>query len=211
MPTEYTAKAPDAPATPKHEFNGQVLWALTILGILSGFNMVDRGLLSLNLEPIKLELNATDTQMSVATGIGFFLLNAIAGVPLARLADRYSRRDIIAIGFGFYSMITGLIGLVTSYPGLLISRMLQGIGEASGVAPASAMINDLVSPRNRRKALAGSRVFSARRLATLRISTGGARPSTCWPSPPYCLSRCLCSPCGSRRGRRTPAVVRSTE
>jgi MFS family permease len=188
MRTEKTATARVASATPQHEFNGQVLWALTILGILSGFNMVDRGLLSLNLEPIKLELNATDTQMSIATGIGFFLLNAIAGVPLARLADRYSRRDIIAIGFGFYSMITGMIGLVTSYPGLLISRMLQGVGEASGVAPASAMINDLVSPRNRRKALAGSRVFSAIIVMGMLTSLGHVADVYGWRASFYVLA-----------------------
>jgi MFS family permease len=149
------------PAGAEREFTGHVIWALTVLGIYTGFNMVDRGLLALNLEPIKLELHATDTQMSIATGIGFFLMNAIAGVPLARLADRYSRRDIIAIGFGFYSLIVGYIGMVTSFTGLLAARMLQGIGEASGNAPSNVMVNDLVGPRNRRKALAGLRVFGA--------------------------------------------------
>jgi MFS family permease len=164
MATDSVA-APSVPlaaaGTKEREFNGQVLWALTLLGVLYGFNVVDRGLLSLNLESIKLELHATDTQMALATGIGFFLLNAIAGVPLARLADRYSRRDIVGIGFGFYSLVMGMMGLVTNFAGLLATRMLLGVGEASGVAPASAMVNDLVSPRNRRKALAGSRVFSA--------------------------------------------------
>jgi len=145
----------------QRDFNARVIWALTVLGIYSGFNVVDRGLLALNLEPIKIELGATDTQMSIATGIAFFLMNALAGIPLARLADRYSRRDIIAVGFGFYSLVVGLIGTVTSFTGLLIARMVQGIGEASGLAPSAAMVNDLVDARNRRKALAGTRVFSA--------------------------------------------------
>lgn len=153
--------ATDAAARSSRDFNVGVLWALAVLGIYSGFNMVDRGLLALNLEAIKRELHASDTQMSIATGIGFFLLNAVAGVPLARLADRYSRRDIIAIGFGFYSLVVGMIGMVASFGGLLAARMVQGVGEASGNAPASALVNDLVSPRNRRKALAGMRVFSA--------------------------------------------------
>jgi MFS family permease len=161
MIVDQAATTTIAPDGRTRDFNKHVLWALTVLGVYSGFNLVDRGLLALNLEPIKLELHATDTQMSIATGIGFFLLNAIAGVPLARLADRYSRRDIIAIGFGFYSLIVGLIGTVTSFGALLAARMLQGVGEASGVAPSSAMVNDLVAPRNRRKALAGLRVFSA--------------------------------------------------
>jgi MFS family permease len=188
MISEQTAEAPSDAGAPKRELNGHVLWALIMLGTLSGFNLVDRGLLSLNLEPIKLELNATDTQMSIATGIGFFLLNAIAGVPLARLADRYSRRDVIAIGFGFYSLIMGMIGAVTSFPGLLVSRMLQGIGEASGVAPASAMINDLVSPRNRRKALAGSRVFSAIIVMGMLTSLGHVADVYGWRASFYVLA-----------------------
>jgi MFS family permease len=188
MISEQTVEVPSDAGAPKRELNGHVLWALIMLGTLSGFNLVDRGLLSLNLEPIKLELNATDTQMSIATGIGFFLLNAIAGVPLARLADRYSRRDVIAIGFGFYSLIMGMIGAVTSFPGLLVSRMLQGIGEASGVAPASAMINDLVSPRNRRKALAGSRVFSAIIVMGMLTSLGHVADVYGWRASFYVLA-----------------------
>lgn len=142
-------------------FTGRQIWILVVLGILAGFNMVDRGLLALNLEAIKLELHASDTQMSIAAGIGFFLFNALAGIPLARLADRSNRRNIIAIGFAFYSMIMGTMGMVTSFAGLLVSRMLLGVGEASGNAPASAMVNDLVQPGNRRMALAGMRVGSA--------------------------------------------------
>ncbi|MEO9131492.1 MAG: MFS transporter [Sphingomonas sp.] len=177
-----------AESAPQREFNGQVLWALTVLGIFSGFNIVDRGLLSLNLESIKLELHATDTQMSIATGIGFFLFNAIAGVPLARLADRYSRRDIIAIGFGFYSLVIGMIGAVTSFAGLLTARILQGVGEASGVAPASAFVNDLVSPRNRRKALAGSRVFSAIIVMGMLSSLGHVAEVYGWRASFYVLA-----------------------
>lgn len=151
-------------------FTGRQIWALAILGVLAGFNMVDRGLLALNLEAIKLELHASDTQMSIATGIGFFLLNALAGIPLARLADRSSRRNIIAIGFGFYSVVMATMGMVTSYAGLLASRMLLGVGEASGNAPASALVNDLVPPGNRRMALAGMRVGSA--LIVLGMMSG---------------------------------------
>ncbi|MBO9601269.1 MAG: MFS transporter [Novosphingobium sp.] len=160
-PAAQASETAASPPTGQSRFTGKQLWALMILGVLAGFNMVDRGLLALNLEAIKLELNASDTQMSIAAGIGFFLFNALAGIPLARLADRSSRRNIIAIGFGFYSAIMGVIGMVTSFAGLLASRILLGVGEASGNAPSSAMVNDLVPPRNRRMALAGMRVGSA--------------------------------------------------
>jgi MFS family permease len=170
------------------KFTRQQIWALTILGILTGFNMVDRGLLALNLEPIKLELGATDTQMSIAAGIGFFLMNALAGVPLARLADRYSRRDIIAIGFAFYSFIIGAMGLVTSFAGLLATRMLLGIGEASGNAPSSAMVNDLVPPQNRRMALASLRVFGALIVLVMMSSLGYITDTYGWRASFYVLA-----------------------
>lgn len=173
---------------PRVKFSTHQLWALAVLGVLSGFNMVDRGLLALNLEPIKLELGATDTQMSIAAGIGFFLLNAIAGVPLARLADRYSRRDIIAIGFGFYSFVIGAMGMVTNFVGLLFTRMVLGIGEASGNAPASAMVNDLVPPQNRRMALAGLRVFSAIVVLVMLTSLGHITDTYGWRASFYVLA-----------------------
>lgn len=172
----------------RQRFTRHQLWALAILGIFSGINMVDRGLLALNLEPVKLELGATDTQMSIAAGIGFFLLNALAGVPLARLADRYSRRDIIAIGFGFYSFIMATMGMVTNFAGLLFTRMLLGVGEASGNAPASALVNDLVPPRNRRMALAGMRAFAAIVVFGMMSSLGYVTDTYGWRASCYVLA-----------------------
>lgn len=172
----------------RQKFTRQQLWALTVLGLYSGFNMVDRGMLALNLEPIKLELGATDTQMSIAAGIGFFLMNAIAGVPLARLADRYSRRNIIGIGFGFYSFIMATIGMVTSFGGLLFSRILLGMGEASGNAPSNAMVNDLVPQQNRRMALAGLRVFGAIIVLVMMTSLGHISDTYGWRASFYVLA-----------------------
>lgn len=172
----------------RQKFTRHQLWALTVLGIYSGFNMVDRGMLALNLEPIKLELGASDTQMSIAAGIGFFLMNAIAGVPLARLADRYSRRNIIAIGFGFYSFIMATIGMVTSFAGLLFARILLGMGEASGNAPSSAMVNDLVPAQNRRMALAGLRVFGAIIVLVMMTSLGHISDVYGWRASFYVLA-----------------------
>ncbi|BBC71007.1 MFS transporter [Altererythrobacter sp. B11] len=173
---------------PKRKFSRRQMWALAILGVLTGFNMVDRGLLALNLEPIKLDLGATDTQMSLAAGIGYFLLNAIAGIPLARLADRYSRRNIVAIGFAFYSLIIGAMGMVTSFAGLLVTRMLLGIGEASGNAPSSAMVNDLVPPKNLRMALASLRVFGAITVLVMMSSLGYITETFGWRASFYVLA-----------------------
>jgi MFS family permease len=172
----------------RERFTRHQIWALAILGVLSGFNMVDRGLLALNLEPIKLELDATDTQMSIAAGIGFFLMNAIAGIPIARLADRFSRRNIVAIGFAFYSTVMAAMGMVTTYAGLLVSRMILGIGEASGNAPTSAMVNDLVPAKNRRMALAGLRVFGAIVVFAMLSGLGFVTDTYGWRASFYVLA-----------------------
>jgi len=144
----------------RSDLTPRVLWTLAIIGIFFGFNLVDRGLLSLNVDPIKHELHASDTEMSLATGIAYFLFNGIAAVPIARFADRHSRRYVLGIGFGFYSLVMGLTGFVSNFAQLLVARVVLGVGEAS-VAGSSPLINDLVKPQNRRKALAGMRVFSS--------------------------------------------------
>jgi MFS family permease len=166
---DQPVSTPVVAADGKGDFTPRVIWTLAMLGIFLGFNLVDRGLLALNLEPIKQELHASDTQMSFATGIAYFLFNGIAAVPLARLADRYSRRTIIGVGFGFYSLVMGLTGLVSSFGQLLTARIVLGVGEAS-TAGTSPMVNDLVSPGNRRTALAGIRVFSA--IVVMGMMTG---------------------------------------
>jgi len=153
----------------KGDFTPRTVWTLAILGIFLGFSMVDRGMLALNLEPIKLELHASDTEMSFAVGVAYAVFNSIASIPLARLADRHSRSFIMGIGFGFYSLVMAVTGLAASFGQLLAARIALGVGEASATG-SSALVNDLVSPRNRRKALAGLRVFSA--IVVMGMMTG---------------------------------------
>jgi len=144
----------------RSDFNPRVLWALTLLGVSLGFNLVDRGLLSLNVDPIKHELHASDTAMSIATGIAYFLFNGIAAIPIARYADRHSRRYVLGIGFGFYSLVMAMTGFVSNVGQLIAARLVLGVGEAS-IAGSSPLVNDLVKRENRRKAQAGTRVFSS--------------------------------------------------
>ena len=124
-------------------------YALSFLTLICAFNYFDRQLLGLLLPQIKAELALSDTQIGLTTGLAFVLCYSLAGVPLARLADRVGRRSVIAYGFAFWSLATLATGWVTSAVQLAAARFLTGAGEASGVAPSNAMVSDLISPQRR--------------------------------------------------------------
>ncbi|WP_292960470.1 MFS transporter, partial [Novosphingobium sp. UBA1939] len=129
-------------------------WPLFILTLISVFNYLDRALLGLVLPMIKREFGVSDTALSLATGLAFIFLYSLLGLPIAWLADRFNRRNIIAIGLGFWSLMTVLTGFVTSIWQLAIARFLMGAGEACGLPPSNSIIADLFHPRRRPLALA---------------------------------------------------------
>jgi MFS family permease len=129
-------------------------WPLFILTLISVFNYLDRALLGLVLPMIKREFGVSDTALGLATGLAFIFLYSLLGLPIAWLADRFNRRNIIAIGLGFWSLMTVLTGFVTSIWQLAIARFLMGAGEACGLPPSNSIIADLFHPRRRPLALA---------------------------------------------------------
>lgn len=120
-----------------------VLWLTYIL------NFVDRQLINILLEPIKLEFGASDTAMGFLTGFAFALFYASLGVPVARLADRWSRRNVIAISVGLWSSMTALSGLASSFTQLALARVGVGVGEAGGTPASHSLIADYF-PREQR-------------------------------------------------------------
>ena len=122
---------------------------VALLFLVSAVSFMDRQILAILLEPIKRELGASDTEMGLLTGFAFVLFFALASVPIARAADRYSRRNIIAVALTFWSIMTTLSGYVATFLQLAAARVGLGVSEAA-VAPASAsMLSDLF-PRDRR-------------------------------------------------------------
>jgi len=122
---------------------------VALLFIVSTVSLMDRQILAILLEPIKRELGASDTEMGLLTGFAFVLFFALASVPIARLADRHSRRNIIAVALAFWSVMTMLSGYVATFLQLAAARIGLGISEAAA-APASApMLSDLF-PKERR-------------------------------------------------------------
>src|SRR3989338_7111546 len=79
-------------------------YTLALLTVMYTLNYLDRNLFSIVLQSIKVDLQLTDTQLGLVGGMAFVMFYAIMGIPIAWLADRYNRRNIIAIGLAFWSL-----------------------------------------------------------------------------------------------------------
>lgn len=129
-------------------------YVLAVLVVVYALNFIDRNLLVILLQPIKEELGASDTEMGLLTGFAFAFFYTLAGIPIARLADRGSRRNVMAVGIALWSLLTAASGLVTSFGQLALVRIGVGVGEASATPAAHAILSDLFPPERRARALA---------------------------------------------------------
>lgn len=119
-------------------------WYVVILSMFAYiFSYVDRQILVLMIEPIKADLNLTDTQFSLLHGLAFSLFYAFMGLPIAYLADKFSRPKIIAAGVIFWSLATAACGLSKNFIHLFLARMGVGVGEAALSPAAYSMFSDL--------------------------------------------------------------------
>jgi MFS family permease len=132
-----TRPRPVAPGAARYAW-----YVLFVLCFANFFNAIDRGIVTLLLQPIETELNASDTEMGLLTGFAFVLFYSALGVPLARWSDRGVRRDILALGLAVWSVMTAASGLAGSFLQMAIARAGVGIGEAAGVPPSSSLITD---------------------------------------------------------------------
>lgn len=128
-------------------------YVLAMLFLVLATSLIDRNILGILLEDIKADLQISDTQLGLLTGPAFAVTNAIAGVPLARLADRWSRRGIVAWGLLAWSVLTAMQGLTRTFGTLLLARIGVGIGEASTGPSAHSMISDYFPLRQRATAI----------------------------------------------------------
>jgi MFS family permease len=141
--------APAARA-PTRAYSNYVLGVLVLVYVM---NYVDRQLISILIEPIKAEFGASDKQMGLLTGFAFAVFYTVAGIPVARLADVWVRRSVIAIGLALWSGMTALTGFSRSFLELALVRIGVGIGEAGGTPPSHALISDYFPPKRRATAL----------------------------------------------------------
>ena len=128
-------------------------YALGILLIGYIINFVDRSILSLLLEPIKLELALTDSQLGFLGGLAFAVFYTFLGIPIAALADRRSRVKILAVSMVIWSAMTAICGLANNFLTLLLARIGVGVGEAGASPPSHSLISDYFPIETRATAL----------------------------------------------------------
>lgn len=143
------ADAPNSRSAVAGDWSFSTVYSLGFLTLISTFNYLDRSLLGLALPQIKAEMHLSDTVIGLVSGLAFVLFYSVMGVPIAWAADRWSRRNIIAAGFAFWSLMTLVTGWVTNIWQLTLARFLMGAGEACGIAPSNSMTADLFRPERR--------------------------------------------------------------
>ena len=128
-------------------------YVLALLTAVYALNFLDRTIFNVLIEPIKKEFTLSDTTMGLLAGFGFVLFYSLLGIPIARVADRLSRRNIVALAFAFWSAMTFLCGMASSVASLAIARIGVGIGESAGTPASQSMIADLFDKNERPRAL----------------------------------------------------------
>ncbi len=126
---------------------------ILLLTLAYTLNSADRTLIAIIGQPLKVDLNLTDTQLGVLIGTAFATLYAFSGLPIARLAERFNRVIIISTALAVWSALTALCGAAASFTQLLMLRMAVGVGEAGCTPPAHSLISDYFAPSRRSTAL----------------------------------------------------------
>lgn len=129
-------------------------YVLAVLLAAYVLNFVDRQILALVAQDVKEEMGLTDTELGLLLGLYFVAFYTAAGIPIARLADRVSRRNVVLAGLTMWSLMTAACGMARGYVELALARFGVGIGEAAGTPPSHSMISDYFPPERRATALA---------------------------------------------------------
>ncbi len=130
---------PTAGSSSKSWYPWYVTGVLMVAYILS---FLDRQILYLMVEPIKADLAITDFQFALLTGGAFGIFYTLMGLPIGWMADRYNRKNLIAVGITLWSLMTALCGIANSYAHLFLARIGVGVGEATLSPSAYSMLSD---------------------------------------------------------------------
>ena len=138
-------------------------YALGVLAVVYTFNFIDRQILAILLPSIKAEFGVGDGMLGFLAGTAFAIFYATLGLPIALLADRWNRRNLIALSLALWSGMTALSGVAANVGQLALARIGVGVGEAGCSPAAHSMISDYYPPEKRASAMG---------IFTLGISAG---------------------------------------
>ncbi len=127
--------------------------ALVLLTLVYGFNFIDRQIVGILAPFIQSDLALTNSQLGLLLGFVFAALYTLVGIPIALMADRLNRVNIVSISLAVWSGFTALTGFATNFFQIGIARMGVGIGEAGGSPPSHSIISDLYPKEERASAL----------------------------------------------------------
>lgn len=127
--------------------------AMVLLFAVSAFNYIDRTIISILQVPIKRELGLSDAQLGLLTGLAFALFYTTLSIPIARLADRSNRRNLITAALTLWSGMTALCGLATGFLSLVFLRIGVAAGEAGSIPASQSIIADIYPPSRRATAM----------------------------------------------------------
>ena len=170
----------DYPAT------GYAWYVVVVLTLAYVVSFLDRQILALLVEPIKSDLGISDTQMSLLLGLAFGIFYTLLGIPIGRLADRSSRRAIIATGISIWCVMTAFCGLARNYAQLFLARIGVGVGEATLGPSALSMISDYFPPERRARPL-GFYAMGVSVGAGVAMLVGGQVIAATMKAPPVVL------------------------
>ena len=155
--TEGAVKPESSPGqegVPVQKTTGYAWYALAVLFVVYVFNFIDRSIVNILAESIKKDLGLADWHVALlGAGLPFAIFYTALGVPIARMADRHNRRNILAICLAIWSAMTALCGLTGNFFQLLAARIGVAIGEAGGSPPSHSMISDYFAQDRRATAL----------------------------------------------------------
>lgn len=143
LPTSTAAPADDVPV------RASAWFALGVLLLVYVLNFLDRTLIFVLFAPIKKEMAFTDLQLALLGSTSFVLFYTTLGIPFGRLADRVSRRKMIAAGLFVWSLFSGLTGFATDFWSIFACRVMVGVGEATLGPAAMSLLSDLFPARRR--------------------------------------------------------------
>ena len=126
---------------------------LVLLTVVYGFNFIDRQIVGILAPFIQKDLGLTNTELGLLIGLAFATFYTLIAIPIAWLADRYNRVNILSIALAVWSGFTALTGLANNFVQIGLARMGVGIGEAGGSPPSHSIISDLYPKEERAGAL----------------------------------------------------------
>lgn len=128
-------------------------WMMSLFVLSYALSFLDRVIVATVGQALKVDLGLTDTQLGLAGGLAFALISSLVGIPIARLADRYNRVNLMTICLAACSLLTALCGMAQNFTQLMLCRVGVGIGEVGTTPAVHSLISDHYPARKRATAM----------------------------------------------------------